>query len=67
MLPKSANLLMTAATAAEPDPETYVSMLVGRKLAALCSILVAEWLTVSAFAIEVTQPAGAAHGYPGPV
>ena len=56
---------MTAAAAAETDPETYVSMFIGRKLAAFCSILVAECLMVSAFAIEVTQPAGAAHGYPG--
>jgi hypothetical protein len=56
---------MTAAAAAETDPETYVGMFIGRKLAAFCSILVAECLMVSAFAIEVTQPAGAAHGYPG--
>lgn len=40
-------------------------MLVHRKLAVLCSILVAESLTLSAFAIEVTEPAAAAHGYPG--
>src|SRR5436190_20544967 len=40
-------------------------MLVHRKLAALCSIFIAECLTVSVPAIEVTQPAGAAHGYPG--
>lgn len=40
-------------------------MFVGRKLAVLCSIFVARWLTVSACAVEVTQPAGAAHGYPG--
>jgi hypothetical protein len=39
-------------------------MLQQRKLAALCSI-VAECLAFSAFAIEVTEPAGAAHGYPG--
>ena len=42
-----------------------MGMFVRRKLAAFCSILVAECLTVSAFAVEVTQPAGAAHGYPG--
>src|SRR5438874_7310570 len=40
-------------------------MFVQRKLAALCSILVAECVTLSAFAIEVTEPAAAAHGYPG--
>ena len=40
-------------------------MFVGRILAALCSIFVAECLRLSAFAVEVTQPAGAAHGYPG--
>ena len=40
-------------------------MLVRRKLAAFCSILGAQWLALSVLAIEVTQPAGAAHGYPG--
>src|SRR5438552_3456579 len=40
-------------------------MLVRRKLAALCSILGAQWLALSIPAIEVTQPAGAAHGYLG--
>src|SRR5438552_4737833 len=40
-------------------------MLVRRKLAALCSILGAQWLALSIPAIELTQPAGAAHGYPG--
>jgi hypothetical protein len=40
-------------------------MFVERKLAALCSIFVAGWLTLSASAIEVTELAGAAHGYPG--
>jgi hypothetical protein len=28
-------------------------------------MLVAQWLALSVLAIEVTQPAGAAHGYPG--
>jgi hypothetical protein len=40
-------------------------MFVERKLAALFSIFVAGWLTLSASAIEVTELAGAAHGYPG--
>ena len=40
-------------------------MFVQRKLAALCSIFLAECLTLSAFAIELTEPAAAAHGYPG--
>ena len=40
-------------------------MVVRRKLAAFCSILGAQWLALSVLAIEVTQPAGAAHGYPG--
>ena len=40
-------------------------MFVPRKLAALCSIFLAECLTLSAFAIDVTEPAAAAHGYPG--
>ena len=56
---------MAAAAAAATDPETYIGMFVGRILAALCSIFVAECLTLSVFAVEVTQPAGAAHGYPG--
>ena len=45
--------------------EESMGMLVKRKLAALCAIFVAECLTVSGLAVEVTQPAGAAHGYPG--
>src|ERR1700720_4769834 len=40
-------------------------MLARRKLAALCSILGAQWLALSVPAIEVTQLAAAAHGYPG--
>jgi hypothetical protein len=32
---------------------------------ALCSIFVAECVAWSAFAIEVTEPAAASHGYPG--
>src|SRR5438552_13195607 len=40
-------------------------MVVRRKLAAFCSILGAQWLALSVLAIELTQPAGAAHGYPG--
>jgi hypothetical protein len=40
-------------------------MCVQKKLAALCSILVAECLTLSAFGVEVTEPAAASHGYPG--
>ena len=48
-----------------PTPKDIWVFFVRRKLAALCSIFVAECLTVSAFAVEVTQPADAAHGYPG--
>ncbi len=40
-------------------------MFVEKKLAALSAIFVAGWLTLSASAIEVTELAGAAHGYPG--
>src|SRR6266478_6324331 len=40
-------------------------MRIQKALAALCSIFVVEYLVLSAFAIEVTEPAGAAHGYPG--
>jgi len=40
-------------------------MRIQKALAALCSIFVAECFVLSAFAIEVTEPAGAAHGYPG--
>jgi hypothetical protein len=42
-----------------------MGMFVQTKLAVLCSLFVAEYLAVSAFAIEVTEPAAAAHGYPG--
>ena len=65
MLPKCANSLVVDATVAAPDLERYMGMFVQRKLAALCSIFLAECLTLSAFAIEVTEPAAAAHGYPG--
>jgi hypothetical protein len=65
VLPKSANLPGVHAIVARADLETYIGMFVHRKLAALCSIVVAECLIVSAFAIQVTQPAAAAHGYPG--
>ena len=41
-----------------------MAMFVHRKLAVLYSLFVAGYLAVSAFAIEVTEPAGAAHGYP---
>ena len=47
-----------------PTPKD-IWVFVRRKLAALYSIFVAECLTVSAFAVEVAQPADAAHGYPG--
>ena len=40
-------------------------MRIQKTLAALCSLFVAQCLTLAAFAIEVTEPAGAAHGYPG--
>jgi hypothetical protein len=40
-------------------------MFVRKKLAALCTIFLAQCLTLSAFAIEVTEPAAASHGYPG--
>jgi|SRR4051794_24440558 hypothetical protein len=56
---------MTAAADAEPAIETYVGMFVRRTVAGFSAIVAAGWFTLSAFAIEVTQPAGAAHGYPG--
>jgi hypothetical protein len=40
-------------------------MRIQKTLAALCSLFVAQSLTLAAFAVEVTEPAGAAHGYPG--
>src|SRR5438876_7522631 len=40
-------------------------MFIRRTLTVLFSILGAQWLALSVLAIEVTQPAGAAHGYPG--
>jgi len=40
-------------------------MRIQKTLAVLCSILVVECLALSAFAVEVTEPAAAAHGYPG--
>ena len=40
-------------------------MRIRKTLAALCSLFVAQCLTLPAFAVEVTEPAAAAHGYPG--
>jgi hypothetical protein len=40
-------------------------MRIQKTLAALCSLFVAQSLTLAAFAVEVTEPAGAAQGYPG--
>jgi hypothetical protein len=40
-------------------------MRVQNTLVALCAIFVAQSVTLPVSAIEVTQPAGAAHGYPG--
>jgi hypothetical protein len=40
-------------------------MLAKRKLAGLFSFFAAGFFTTSIFALEVTEPAGAAHGYPG--
>jgi hypothetical protein len=40
-------------------------MRIQNTLAALYSLFVAQCLTLAAFAVEVTEPAGAAHGYPG--
>src|SRR5438105_9288140 len=42
-----------------------MGMFVQRKLTVLCSILVTMCVTLSAFAIKVTEPAAASHGYPG--
>jgi hypothetical protein len=40
-------------------------MRIQKTLAALCSLFVAQCLTLPAFAVQVAEPAGAAHGYPG--
>ena len=40
-------------------------MRIQKTLAAPCSLFVAQCLTLAAFEVEVTEPAGAAHGYPG--
>jgi hypothetical protein len=48
-----------------PTFETYRGMRIQKTLAALCSLFGAQCLTLAAFAVEVTEPAGAAHGYPG--
>src|SRR5882757_5100307 len=53
------------ATVPAPHLETYRCMRIQKTLAALCSLFVAQSLTLAAFAVEVTEPAGAAHGYPG--
>jgi hypothetical protein len=48
-----------------PHLETYGGMRIQKTVAALCSIFVAQCLIVSAFALKVTEPAAASHGYPG--
>ena len=48
-----------------PHLETYRGMRIQKTLATLCSLFVAQCLTLAAFAVEVAEPAGAAHGYPG--
>ena len=48
-----------------PTFETCRGMRIQKTLAALSSLFVAQCLTLAAFAVEVTEPAGAAHGYPG--
>jgi hypothetical protein len=40
-------------------------MRIQKTLATLCSLFVAQWLTLAAFAVKVAELAGAAHGYPG--
>jgi hypothetical protein len=40
-------------------------MRIQKTFAILCSIFVAECFTLSAFALKVTEPAAASHGYPG--
>src|SRR5437879_544881 len=42
-----------------------MGMFVQRKLTVLCSILVTMCVTLSAYALKVTEPAAASHGYPG--
>ena len=53
--------------AAVPAPhlEIYRGMRMKKTSVALCSLFVAQCLTLAAFAVEVAEPAGAAHGYPG--
>src|SRR5258705_2942260 len=53
------------ATVPAPHLEIYRGMRIQKILAALCSLFVAQCLTLPAFAVEVAEPAGAAHGYPG--
>jgi hypothetical protein len=64
-LPKSQIQRYFNATVPGPYLETFRGMRIQKILTALCSILVAHCVALSAFAIEVTEPAAAAHGYPG--
>jgi hypothetical protein len=64
-LPKSQIQRYFNATVPKPYLETFRGMRIQKTLTALCSILVAHCVALSAFAIEVTEPAAAAHGYPG--
>src|SRR5215212_6780441 len=40
-------------------------MRIQKTLVVLCSLFVAQCLILAAFAVDVAEPAGAAHGYPG--
>jgi hypothetical protein len=64
-LPKSQIQRYFNATVPKPYLETFRGMRIQKTLTALCSILVVHCVALSAFAIEVTEPAAAAHGYPG--
>jgi hypothetical protein len=54
-----------AAAVAVRHLETFRSMRIQKTLAAIGAIFVAQCLTLTAFAVEVSEPAAASHGYPG--
>jgi hypothetical protein len=54
-----------AAAVAVRHLETFRSMRIQKTLAAIGAIFVAQCLTLAAFAVEVSEPAAASHGYPG--
>ena len=65
MLPKIGKRLWSGAAVPMARSDSCTRVPMKRMLATIFLIVIAECLDVPVFGIEVTEPAGAAHGYPG--